>query len=142
MLSRFIHGFILKILTNLIEKHYGYSCWTSWAPEHRDYRTAVTWAAEFEEEMAESMARCFFAVSFQNNKIIIELCKESETIESYYGNTDGIETQIYKRQVLSINATTEDYINMLTSFIMHKDEHIYWNGERRVNSLHFLPIKQ
>ena len=96
----------------------------------------------FEEEMAESMARCFFAVSFQSNKIVIELCKESETIESYYGNTDGIETQIYKRKVLSINATAEDYINMLTSFIMHKDEHIYWNGERRVNSLHFLPIKQ
>lgn len=97
---------------------------------------------KFEEEITESMARCFFAVSFQNDKIIIELCKESETIESYYGNTDGIETQIYKRQVLSIDATAEDYINMLTSFIMNKDEYIYLNGERRVNSLHFLSIKQ
>lgn len=96
---------------------------------------------KFEEEIAESMAKCFFAVSFQNNNIIVELCKESETIESYYGNTYEIETRIYKRKVLKINATAEQYINMLTSFIMHKDEHIYWNGERRVNSLHFLSIR-
>ena len=35
-----------------LKHRYGYSCWTSWAPEHRAYRQAVACAAEQEEEMA------------------------------------------------------------------------------------------
>ena len=35
-----------------LKHRYGYSCWTSWAPEHRDYQTAVKQAAELEGEMA------------------------------------------------------------------------------------------
>ena len=35
-----------------LKHHYGYSCWTSWAAEHRDYHTAVKLADEFEPEMA------------------------------------------------------------------------------------------
>ena len=35
-----------------LKGHYGHSCWTSWAPKHREHSQALSCAAEFEAEMA------------------------------------------------------------------------------------------
>ena len=34
-----------------LKQHYGHRSWTSWEPEHRDYRKAISRGVEFEEEM-------------------------------------------------------------------------------------------
>lgn len=34
-----------------LKNHYGHSCWTSWAPEHRDHEKALACAADMEQEM-------------------------------------------------------------------------------------------
>ncbi len=35
-----------------LKDHYGYSQWTQWAPEHRDFRQAMARKGDFEEKMA------------------------------------------------------------------------------------------
>lgn len=96
---------------------------------------------EFDEYIAESEAiRCFFTVCYQNNKVNLQYIEEYITNESYYNVHEPIETKRSKESILTFSATAEQYINMLIDFISNRREYIYNYGERRVNTLHFIPI--
>lgn len=96
---------------------------------------------EFDEYIAESEAiRCFFTLCYHNNKVILNYIEEYITNESYHNIHEPIETKRNTEKILTFSASAEEYINILIDFISNKREYVYNYGERRVNTLHFIPI--
>lgn len=94
----------------------------------------------FDETIAESEAiRCFFKIYWLNNKITIEFGEEHITNETYY-NTHEFETKATSRTVLQIQASAEEYADMLVDFIENRQFYNEVYG-RRVDMLNFEKIK-
>ena len=76
----------------------------------------------YEELLAESEADGdWFEMHYDKNEIVIKKCSKSYSIEQG-GFNDPINYNYYNREILRISATAEEYINMLTHYIMRKQE--------------------
>lgn len=76
----------------------------------------------YEEHLAESEANGdWFEMHYDNDKIIIKKCSKTYSAEQG-GFGDPINYNYRSIEVLSISATAEEYINMLTQYIMRKQE--------------------
>ena len=76
----------------------------------------------YEESLAESEADGdWFEMYHNKNEIIIKKCSKSYSVEQGDFN-DPINYNYYNREILRISATAEQYIYMLTQYIMRKQE--------------------
>lgn len=85
-------------------------------------RDVFRFLMNYEEVLAESENnRDWFEMHYDGNEIIINKCYKSYAIEQG-GFNDPIEYNYYSREILRISATAEQYINMLTEYIMYQQE--------------------
>ena len=76
----------------------------------------------YEEELAESEADGnWFEIYYDGKQIIIKKCSKTYSVEQG-GFNDPINYNYHNREILKISATAEQYINMLTQYIMRKQE--------------------
>lgn len=78
---------------------------------------------KFLMDFTESMQPNWFEISFDSNneQIVIEKCSKSMSVEQGdFG--DPINYNYYNNVVLTISATAEEYINVLTDYIMKEQE--------------------
>lgn len=88
------------------------------------------------ESLAESEADAdWFEMHYDGDKIIINKCYKTYAIEQG-GFNDPIEYNHYSKEILRIPATAEQYINMLTKYIMRKQEWEWLYGNI-IGYLHF-----
>ena len=76
----------------------------------------------YEEELAESEADGnWFEMYYDGEHIIIKKCSKIYSIEQG-GFNDPINYNYPSREILKFSATAEEYINILTQYIMRKQE--------------------
>ena len=94
----------------------------------------------YEESLAESEADGdWFEMYYDKNEIVIQKCSKSYSVEQGDFN-DPINYNYYNREILRISATAEQYIYMLTQYIMRKQEWKMLYGHI-IGYLHFTTTK-
>ena len=103
-------------------------------------RQIFRYVRKFDEQIAESEVPIWFELSFapMTNEIVLEKCSKSYSVEQGdFG--DPINYNYHSYELLRFSATAEEYINLLTDYIMNKQELKEFYRDN-YNRIHFKSI--